>query len=82
MLMSVPALMYGSYVATKIFDESPVLVTLGAMFLGWIAGQMATSDVLASAWVSRQAPALVVVLPALCACYVYIAGRRGTPRSG
>ena len=82
MLMSVPALMYGSYVATKIFDESPVLVTLGAMFLGWIAGQMATSDVLASAWVSRQAPALVVVLPARCACYVYIAGRRGPPRNG
>jgi len=42
MLMSVPALMYGSYLATKIFDESSILVTLGAVFLGWIAGQMVT----------------------------------------
>jgi YjbE family integral membrane protein len=82
LLMSVPALMYGSFVATKIFDESPVLVTVGAMFLGWIAGQMATSDVLTSAWISQQAPALAIVVPALCASYVYVAGRTGAPRSG
>jgi YjbE family integral membrane protein len=82
LLMSVPALMYGSFVATNIFDKSPALVTAGAVFLGWIAGQMAASDVLTSAWILQQAPALTVVLPALCACYVYIAGRRPPPRSG
>ena len=48
-------------------------------FCGWIAGQMAASDELISAWVQRQAPALTVVLPALCAIYVYLAGRRRLP---
>jgi predicted tellurium resistance membrane protein TerC len=39
LLMSVPALMYGSFVATRMLEESPGLVTIGAVFLGWIAGQ-------------------------------------------
>ena len=39
LLPSVPALMNGSFVATRMLEESPGLVTIGAVFLGWIAGQ-------------------------------------------
>jgi YjbE family integral membrane protein len=74
LILSVPALMYGSFVLTKMFDVWPALILAGAVVLGWIAGQMAAGDDLISAWVSRQAPALTVVLPALCACYVYVVG--------
>jgi len=80
LLLSVPALMYGSLVLTKMLDELPVLVTAGAMLLGWVAGQMATNDTLIGAWIARQAPALTIVAPALCACYVYIAGRLQAPQ--
>ena len=72
LLMSIPALMYGSFVLTKMFDEWPILVLCGTVLLGWIAGQMAASDVLVATWISRDAPALSVALPVLCACYVYI----------
>jgi YjbE family integral membrane protein len=81
LLLSIPALMYGSFVMTKIMDEWPVLIVLGAVLLGWIAGQMAASDDLISAWVARQTPALAVVLPALCACYVYVIGRLSAKRA-
>jgi YjbE family integral membrane protein len=74
-LLSIPALMYGSFVLTKMMDEWPALIAVGAVLLGWIAGQMAASDDLLSAWISRQAPALAIVLPALCACYVCLVGR-------
>jgi predicted tellurium resistance membrane protein TerC len=67
-------LMYGSLVMTKMMDDWPVLVVGGAVLLGWIAGQMAASDDLISAWISRQAPALAILLPALCAAYVYVVG--------
>jgi YjbE family integral membrane protein len=80
--MSIPALMYGSLVLSKMFDAVPVLVTAGAVLLGWIAGQMATNDALISTWIARQAPALAVVLPALCACYVYSTGRTWIPHGG
>lgn len=75
LILSVPALMYGTIFLTKLFDASPSLVLGGAALLGWIAGQMAASDELVSAWISRQAPALTLVLPALCASYVYLVGR-------
>jgi YjbE family integral membrane protein len=74
-LLSIPALMYGSLVMTKMMDDWPVLVVAGAVLLGWIAGQMAAGDDLISAWISRQAPALAILLPALCAAYVYVVGR-------
>ena len=75
LLLSIPALMYGSFLMTKMMDEWPALIVLGSVLLGWIAGQMAASDDLISAWVARQAPALGVVLPALCACYVFVISR-------
>ena len=81
LLLSIPALMYGSFVMTKMMDEWPALIVLGAVLLGWIAGQMAASDDLVSGWVTRQAPALDVVLPALCACYVYVIGRLSAKRA-
>jgi YjbE family integral membrane protein len=81
LLLSIPALMYGSFVMTKMMDEWPVLIVLGAVLLGWIAGQMAVSDDLISAWAARQAPVLAVVLPALCACYVFLIGRLSAKRA-
>ena len=81
LLLSVPALMYGSLALTKMLDELPFLVTAGSVLLGWVAGQMAATDTLTSAWISRQAPALVIALPALCACYVYIIGRTAIRRA-
>jgi predicted tellurium resistance membrane protein TerC len=81
LLLSIPALMYGSLVMTKMMDEWPALIVLGAVLLGWIAGQMAASDDLVGTWVARQAPALAIVLPALCACYVYAIGRLSAKRA-
>jgi YjbE family integral membrane protein len=81
LLLSIPALMYGSLVMTKMMDEWPALIVLGSVLLGWIAGQMAASDDLVGAWVARQAPALAIVLPALCACYVYVIGSLSAKRA-
>jgi len=81
LLLSIPALMYGSFAMTKMMDEWPVLIVLGAVLLGWIAGQMAAGDDLIGAWVARQAPALATVLPALCAFYVYIIARLSAKRA-
>jgi YjbE family integral membrane protein len=78
LLLSVPALMYGSFLLTKILDEWPILMLIGAVLLGWIAGEMAVSDALASAWIALRAPVLASLLPALCACYVFIVGHSAT----
>jgi predicted tellurium resistance membrane protein TerC len=34
----------GSQIVLKLMDRFPIIITLGAMLLGWIAGQMIFSD--------------------------------------
>jgi predicted tellurium resistance membrane protein TerC len=70
----VPALIYGSFLLTKIFDEWPILMLTGAVLIGWVGGQMAQGDALISEWMAHNAPALASMLPALTACYVCVVG--------
>jgi YjbE family integral membrane protein len=74
LVLSVPALLYGTAALSRMLDQWPFFVVIGAMVLGWIAGQIAISDDLVNVWISRQAPALTIVAPLLCACYVYLVG--------
>ncbi|MBV8108755.1 MAG: YjbE family putative metal transport protein [Hyphomicrobiales bacterium] len=78
LVLGIPAVMFGSVLLTKVFDEWPILRLSGAVLLGWIAGQMAAADVLIGPWMARETPALANLLPALCACYVYVVGHGPT----
>ena len=53
LLFSIPIIVAGSQIVLKLMDRFPIIITLGAMLLGWIAGQMAYTD-----------PALKPYLPA------------------
>lgn len=44
LLVSIPIIVWGSQIVLKLMARYPVVITLGAMLLGWIAGQMAFSD--------------------------------------
>jgi YjbE family integral membrane protein len=44
LLVSIPIIVWGSQLVIKLMDRFPVIITLGAMLLGWIAGTMAVSD--------------------------------------
>ncbi len=52
LLVSIPIIIWGSQLVLKIMDRFPLIITVGGMLLGWIAGTMAHSD-----------PALVNYLP-------------------
>jgi hypothetical protein len=73
-LLSIPIVAYGSLILSGIIRHAPVILTLGAVVLGWIGGEMAVSDPLLSGWVHSNAPALVPLAPALGAAFVWIAG--------
>ncbi len=53
LLVSIPIIVWGSTFVLKLMERFPFVITLGAMLLGWIAGQMAYTD-----------PAIKVYLPA------------------
>jgi hypothetical protein len=81
--LSIPILAYGALILTEITRWAPEIMTVGAAFLGWIAGGMATSDPLVAGWIQANAPALAVFAPALLALFVVAAGTglgRATPQ--
>ena len=44
LLVSIPIIVWGSQLVIKLMDRYPLIITLGAMLLGWIAGTMAVGD--------------------------------------
>jgi YjbE family integral membrane protein len=43
-LVSIPIIVWGSQLVIKLMDRFPMIITLGAMLLGWIAGTMTVTD--------------------------------------
>ena len=44
LLVSIPIIVWGSQLVLKLMDRFPIIITVGAMLLGWIAGTMAVTD--------------------------------------
>jgi YjbE family integral membrane protein len=44
LLVSIPIIVWGSRLVLKLMDRFPVIITVGGMLLGWIAGTMAVGD--------------------------------------
>ncbi len=44
LLVSIPIIVWGSQLVIKLMDRFPVVITIGGMLLGWIAGTMAVTD--------------------------------------
>ena len=78
-LMSIPILIYGAVILHAVIGAAPEILTIGAAFLGWIAGAMAVSDPLVAGWIGENAPALPIVAPPLAALFAAIAGRGAKP---
>ncbi len=52
LVVSIPIIVWGSQLVLKLMDRFPIIIVLGGMLLGWIAGTMAHTD-----------PALVPYIP-------------------
>jgi YjbE family integral membrane protein len=44
LLVSIPIIVWGSQLVIKLMDRFPMIITVGGMLLGWIAGTMAVTD--------------------------------------
>ena len=51
-VISIPIIVWGSKFVLKLMDRFPVVITLGAALLGWIAGGMAVGDVVVEPYVA------------------------------
>jgi YjbE family integral membrane protein len=72
--LSIPIIMFGSQLAQRVMSKWPIIVWVGAAFLGWTAGEMAVDDVGTEQLVQPIFPQLLEWLPALFAVIVVIWG--------
>ena len=53
---SIPLIIIGSTILMKIMERFPIIITLGAALLGWLAGEMLVSDPAVAAWFKANVP--------------------------
>jgi YjbE family integral membrane protein len=53
---SIPLIIVGSTLLMKIMERYPIIITLGAALLGWLAGEMLVSDPAIEAWFKANVP--------------------------
>jgi YjbE family integral membrane protein len=75
--ISIPIVIFGSTLMLKLMERWPVIITLGAGLLGWIAGEMIVSDSAIAAWVTANANWLesLHVAPVVGTVIVVIVGK-------
>jgi YjbE family integral membrane protein len=73
--VSIPLVVFASTVLLKLMTRFPIIVTIGAGLLGWVAGEMTITDPATVDWVNAQWPMLHYVAPALGALSVLTVGK-------
>ena len=84
--ISIPLVVFASRLLLTLMERFPVIITLGAALLGWVAGEMAITDPATKDWVDAQAgylhDAALAAVPVIEHSVVPVAGcpRRGFRR--
>ena len=75
LLISMPLIIYGSTLIMRLMGRFPVLITLGAALLGYVAAEMAVSDPAVAPWIEASIPTLRRLAPSSGAVLVVLAGK-------
>ena len=73
--ISIPLVIFGSTMLLKLMERWPIIITIGAALLGWVAGEMAITDPLVTEWVEANARYLHWVVPGATAVFVIAIGK-------
>jgi nucleotide-binding universal stress UspA family protein len=73
--ISIPLVIFGATVLMKLMHRFPVIITIGAGLLGWVAGDMASTDPVVKGWVDANAAWLHWAAPAAGAVFVVVLGK-------
>ncbi len=74
LVISIPLIIYGSTLILKLMTRFPVIITIGAGLLGWVAGEMAVSDPAVTGWMAGH-ETVHLLAPPLGAVLVVVLGK-------
>jgi YjbE family integral membrane protein len=72
--VSIPLIVWGSQLVLRLLDRFPIVITLGAALLGWIAGGLIINDPAGDRWPILDTPAAEYGMSIASALFVVIAG--------
>jgi YjbE family integral membrane protein len=79
--LSIPLIVFGSTLLLKLMERFPIIITMGAALLGFVAGEMATTDAAVHEWFETHMHGLDYAVSISCAVLVIVVGlflaRRG-----
>jgi YjbE family integral membrane protein len=73
--ISIPLVVFASRLLLTLMERFPIIITLGAALLGWVAGEMAVGDPAIKEWVDAHAAWLHLVGPAAGVAVVLLVGK-------
>ena len=73
--ISIPMVVFASRLLLVLMERYPVIITIGAALLGWVAGDMAVTDPIDKPWVDLHAAFLHWGAPLFCAVAVVVVGK-------
>ncbi|HEY6821488.1 MAG TPA: TerC family protein [Burkholderiales bacterium] len=74
MVITIPLILFGAAMIMKLMERFPILIIIGAGLLGYVAGEMATSDPLVKAFFEEHS-ILERAVPIVGALFVVITGK-------
>lgn len=72
--VSIPLVVFASTLLLTLMSRFPIIITVGAALLGWVAGEMAIGDPAVKSWIDTNAAYLHYAAPALGAIGVVLFG--------
>lgn len=72
--VSIPLIIWTSQLFLRLMERFPIIITLGAGLLGYVAGGMLVSDIAVKDWVDAHLPAAHYVVGGVFAVAVMVAG--------
>jgi YjbE family integral membrane protein len=84
LIVSIPLIVWGSQLVLRLLDHYPIVITLGAALLGWIAGGLIINDPAGDRWAILDTPAAEYGMSIAGAVFVvalgYLLKRRNASR--
>ena len=77
LVVSIPIIVWGSQLVIKLMDRFPMVITVGGMLLGWIAGTMAVTDPAIIGYMPLEAASAKDATPDVLTAVRYGAGVAG-----
>jgi len=73
--LSIPLIIIGAQVLMTLMTRWPIIITLGAALLGYVAGEMAITDSVVAPWVQENLGQVDTLVAMACAALVVLIGR-------